>query len=563
MPRRRGGFMAVLRPRPLDLVLLVGVILLGMLLAGPVLTIPLRIPINYDEGWNAAFDARAAMPGLEPLYPGPDSLVFNNYPPLGFLLVGGLGRFVFGDMIVAGRTVALAALVAAAGLTGLCVRLSGGTAHTAAATAVLLLLFACSFYRGYVAMDDPQWLAQALMLAGLAVLLRGEVGCRLRNGEVACRLRNGKVAYRLRGGELPWPRILGSALLMLAGGFVKHSLVALPAATTLWLLWLDRRAALVWAAAVGTGLALGLLVTWAWFGNTAFVDVLDHHRVFRLRLLIHAAGGVAPLLPMLVVVAMRGHPDRDGAMLAMLFIGIALVSGIVQRCGEGVNYNAHLETLVALCLGFGLSITPKRGTERRWRGLSAATSCVLAALPVLGAMPWSLPAAWHDVADRHALQAAWRPIIARLADAGGPVGCEMQSLCYWAGRPFAVDVFNLTQSALARNTATGIPLASSPVTAFQCMVERHRFALFEYQPRSATHAEARRLVGRDPVMDAFDGGYAPVTAGPGGALLLAPLAAPADRAPPSACGTPRRIVGQPDQWRDRPGHPRDVSSKEP
>ena len=494
------------------MVLLAGAILVGLLLAGPLLTIPLRIPINYDEGWNAGFDARAALPSLGPLYPGPDSLVFNNYPPLGFLLIGELGRFVFGDMIVAGRTVALAALLAAAGLTGLCVRLLGGARSAATASALLLLLLACSFYRGYVAMDDPQWLAHALMLGGLAVLLRGGV------------------ASRLRRGDLPWPQILGSALLMVAGGFVKHSLVALPAATTLWLLRLDRRAALVWAAAVGAGLASGLLVTWTWFGSAAFVDVLDHHRAFRLRLLIHAAGGVAPLLPMLAVVVVRKHPDQDSAALTMPFIGIALVTGIAQRCGEGVNYNAHFETLVALCLGFGLAIAPRRdGVARRPR-LGPAASCVLAALPVLGAMPWSLPAAWHDLAGRHALQAAWRPIIARLAAAGGPVGCEMQSLCYWAGRPFTVDVFNLTQSALAqsalaRNTATG-----DPITAFQRMVARRRFALFEYQPRSATHAEARRLVGRDPVMDAFDAGYAPVEAGPGGALLLAPLAVPADPA---------------------------------
>ena len=504
--------MRVLRPRPLDVVLLVGAILVGMLLAGPLLTIPLRIPINYDEGWNAGFDARAALPGLGPLYPGPDSLVFNNYPPLGFLLVGELGRFVFGDMIVAGRTVALAALLAAGGLTGLCVRLLGGARSAAMASALLLLLLACSFYRGYVAMDDPQWLAQALMLGGLAVLLRGDV------------------ASRLRRGDLPWPQILGSALLMVAGGFVKHSLVALPAAATLWLVWLDRRAALMWAAAVGAGLALGLLITWASFGSAAFVDVLEHHRVFRLRLLIHAVGGVAPLLPMLAVVATRGHPDRDTAVLATLFIGIALLAGIAQRCGEGVNYNAHFETLVALCLVFGLAITPRRGAARQWSGLGPATLCVFAALPVLGAMPWSLPVAWHDVAGRHALQAAWRPIIVRLADADGQVGCEMQSLCYWAGRPFAVDVFNLTQSALARNTAARIPAVGSPIALFQGMIARHRLALFEYQPRSATHVEARRLVGRDPVMDAFDGGYVPVAAGPGGALLLAPLAEPVDPA---------------------------------
>ncbi len=541
------------RPSPLDMVLLLGTILLALLLAGPLLTIPLRIPINYDEGWNAAFDARAAFPGLGPLYPGPDSLVFNNYPPLGFLVVGCLARFVFGDMIVTGRIVALAALLAAAALTGLCVRRLGGTRGGATATALLLMLLACSFYRGYVAMDDPQWLAQALMLGGLAMLLRGDL------------------AGRLRRGDLPWPQILGSALLMVAGGFVKHSLVALPAATTLWLAWLDRRAALAWAAAVGSALALGMLLTWAWFGAAAFADVLRHHRVVRLGLLIHAASGVAPLLPMLAVVVLRVRlrppadsedpgaspldPLKGGALqtrslsnrlwglrpqrtelrsrsmgraLALLFIALSLLVGIAQRCGEGVNYNAHFESLVALCLGFGLAITPK--PDRTTRRPGPAALCVFAALPVLVATPWTLPAAWQDVAARHARQAAWRPIIARLADADGLVGCEMQSLCAWAGRPFTVDVFNLTQSALTRNKdAAGSP-GDDPAAVFQRMVARHRFTLFEVQPRSATHAEAHRLDGGDPVMDAFDKGYAQVGTGPGGALLLAPLAVPAPAA---------------------------------
>ncbi len=549
-------------PSPLDMVLLVGTVLLVLLLAGPVLTIPLRIPINYDEGWNAAFDARAAFPGLGPLYPGPDSLVFNNYPPLGFLVVGSLARFVFGDMIVTGRIVALAALLATAGLTGLCVRRLGGTRGAATVAALLLMLLACSFYRGYVAMDDPQWLAQALMLGGLAMLLRGDLPVRLRRG------------------DLPWPQILGSALLMVAGGFVKHSLVALPAATTLWLAWLDRRVALVWSAAVGSALALGTLLTWTWFGAAAFADVLRHHRVVRLRLLIHAAGGVAPLLPMLAVVILRvrSKPSADsedpgaspldpmkgralqthslnnrvwglrpqwtelrsrsvGKALALLFIALSLLVGIAQRCGEGVNYNAHFEALVALCLGFGLAITPKPDRTRRRSGPAAL--CVFAALPVLIATPLTLPAAWHDVAARHARQAAWRPIIARLADADGPVGCEMQSLCTWAGKPFTVDVFNLTQSALIETT-TASPV-DTPAALFQRMVARRRFTLFEVQPRSATHAEARRLDGGDPVLDAFDKSYAPVETGPGGALLLAPLAVPAPAAPRPLAAPPEGL----------------------
>jgi hypothetical protein len=40
-------------------------------------------------------------------------LVFNNSLPFGFLRVDAAGQFVFGDMILAGRVVALAALLAA------------------------------------------------------------------------------------------------------------------------------------------------------------------------------------------------------------------------------------------------------------------------------------------------------------------------------------------------------------------------------------------------------------------------------------------------------------------
>ena len=64
-------------------------------------------------------------------------------------------------------------------------------------------------------------------------------------------------------------------------------------------------------------------------------------------------------------------------------------------------------------------------------------------------MPWYLPIAWHSVTGRQAREGMWRPLIARLAAARGPVGCEMPSVCYWAGKSFSLDPFNLTQSALS------------------------------------------------------------------------------------------------------------------
>ena len=99
----------------LDALLFCTVPLLAFLLLGPLLLIPLHVPLGYNEGWNAYLAARAI--GLQdgPLYPPADTLVFNNYPPLSFYLVGLIGRgLAGGDVIVAGRVVALASLLASA-----------------------------------------------------------------------------------------------------------------------------------------------------------------------------------------------------------------------------------------------------------------------------------------------------------------------------------------------------------------------------------------------------------------------------------------------------------------
>jgi hypothetical protein len=157
---------------PFDYLLLAGAGLLATLLLGPAFIIFRHVPLLYNEGWNAYFAVRAVTAGAGPLYPPAGDLVFNNYPPLSFYLVGWVGRWVTGDMIVAGRIVALVSLLACAGLLGLCVYRLGGGWRTSAATALLLALFAADFFPRYVAMDDPQWLGHAVMLGGLGAVAR-------------------------------------------------------------------------------------------------------------------------------------------------------------------------------------------------------------------------------------------------------------------------------------------------------------------------------------------------------------------------------------------------------
>ena len=493
------------RVNSFDRVLLAGAVLLVLLLLGPVLTIPLHIPINYNEGWNAGFDMRAMQASAGPLYPGPGSFVFNNYPPLGFYLVGGAG-LVCKDMIVGGRLVALVSLFCCAGLLGLCVRRLGGGGRAACAAALLLLLTTATFYRSYVAMDDPQWLAHAMMLGSLALLLRA--------------------------GVPRWPdsgapvRIVLAALLMTAGGFVKHNLVALPAAVTVWLAVLDRRLALAWIITAAAGAGAGLGLTGILFGQTAYTDILHHARVVHAWRLTRAIGGLAPLIPMALAAALllRRRAAGDAAMLVALLAGLSLVTGIVERMGDGVNYNAHFETMIAVCLGFGLVLAPPCRFPLRIRGRSIGSATVLAfaLLPVIGALPWHLPAAWHDVADRRARQAAWQPIIQRLAASHGPAGCEMPSICIWAGKPFSVDIFNLTQSILSGQSEE----------PFRRMVAGRGYAMFEYNPASNTHRDAVRRLGHDPVIGPFAGLYTTVASGPDGAILVAPTRRAAASQPP-------------------------------
>ena len=490
--------------RGFDGMLTIGILLLAFQLLGPVLTIPLHVPLNYNEGWNATFDTRAVLPGSGPLYPPVETFVFNNYPPLGFYLVGSLGRFVFGDMIVAGRVVALLSLLGSGAMVSLCLRYLGAGRRAALASATLLLLFVNSYFKKYVAVDDPQWLAHAFMLGGLTVLFG-----------------NGGVRAVIEHRQSP-ARLIAAALCVATGGFVKHNLVALPVSITLWLLWVNRKAALAWLATALLAASVGVGMIAMLYGHDAFADILHHRRVFRVGLASHALTGLAPLVPMAIVVAGVLWPTwrhssaerRAGLLFVALFGGVAIPTGIVQRMGEGVYYNAHFETLIALSLGFGLALSSVCTTPLRWRNrvIGPVALSVFVAMPLICAWPWHLPRAWRDIDTRNAQVAAWKPLIDQIAATKGPVACLMMQLCWWAGKPSEIDMFNLTESVVM----------GGPIGALRTNVLHMRFALLQDFPKSFTHMDAIRQLGYDPVMSLFAKTYAAVAYGPDGAVLLAP-----------------------------------------
>ena len=77
-----------------------------------------------NEGWNA-YHADQAMRGTG-LYPPPDGLTANNYPPLSYYLIGWLGR-AFGDPLYVGRALSLLATLGIGAVAAAVVRQFGGT----------------------------------------------------------------------------------------------------------------------------------------------------------------------------------------------------------------------------------------------------------------------------------------------------------------------------------------------------------------------------------------------------------------------------------------------------
>ncbi len=220
---------------------------------GALAALPLHVAPTYNEGWNA-YQASAAMSGGA-LYPPPEALASNNYPPLSFYIVGAFGALV-GDNILAGRLIALTAMmVVAAGVALLAGKLSGSARAGTIAALLFVGYSAVRTANNYVAINDPQWLAHALMTAGLAVFV-------------------------FRRETLPG--LLTAAALMLAGGLVKHLLIAAPIAVTIWLAVFDRKRLIAWLIGAGGMAVAALAICWALYGRNFFDSLISTPRIVSL-----------------------------------------------------------------------------------------------------------------------------------------------------------------------------------------------------------------------------------------------------------------------------------------
>jgi hypothetical protein len=390
------------------------------LLARNMLAIPLQVPLDPNEGWNAAHTL--AVTAGQALYPPPQSLMVNNYPPLSFYIVGSLARLT-GDAVVAGRILSLLAFLAVCG--GIALVLGQmGCGLRGRLFAILFFAATLLIASDYVGMDDPQLAGHAVQVFALLLLLRGQT--------------------------------VGAALGFAASLFLKHNMLALPLAAAAWLVWQDRVAALRF---ITSGIAAGLLGL-VLFHLAYGVSLLSQLASARLVLLANLRFAVSHLwwavLPLAALLALRA-PWKN---FCLLYAAAALTLGLAFAAGDGVDTNAFFDLGLACALGLGLAS-------------QSVGTCPLAAC---SAVPLLLFLAFHwsdnnffftrDFAAQSARD------IAFLKSRPGPALCDQLSLCLWAGKGASVDVFNIGE-AIKTGARDPAPLAG--------MIRTHRFSVLQLQ----------------------------------------------------------------------------------
>ena len=416
----------------------------------------LNVEIDTNEGWNA-FYADAAM-GRMPLYPSPEDLITNNYPPLSFYVVGFLGQRI-GDVILAGRWISLVSVLVIGVAVASCVGQLKGSKSASVVAGLYFIATMCGFFTDYVGMNDPQLFAQAIMTVGFAFFLAAD--------------------RHRRGFVLP-------ILMMVVAGFFKHNIVALPMTAVFWLLLKHPKQSWKPGLAAVLAISLGLLICCHVYGPDFLINMLAH-RFYTWRHPVGAIGHLQWVIVGLAAWIYVGFVRRrqSNAQLCNLLIGISLVMFFVQKAGDGVGHNAQFDLVIAVSMAVGLIFDelaqPDFARTYSPAFLRAAFVTMICCRLMLTSRfePVRLLVDHRFHESLKASQALMADSIARAK----ATPCEVAGstyICYRSGKSFAIDLFNtgqriklgrLPSDAISRLVATGaveiVSLEESePVRAF-------------------------------------------------------------------------------------------------
>jgi len=381
---------------------------------------PFRVARNFNEGWNAYWALTASTGGL--LYPPMDALISNTYPPVSFLVLGFLGRTP-ADPILVGRVVALISLLVVTVNIGIWLRLNGTRFSVAVLSSVAFIVTMDMLGPGYIAKNDPQWFAHALITTAMVILWRDPRSS---------------------------TRVVSAATLVLLGGWAKHLLIALPTALSVWLFQVNRRAFWRWLALLGALSALFAAIALSHYGHDLISGVLwTPRRVSVKRVFMVATTVLPPLIPSLcfALALIARYRSCAASRFIINYLIIAGAVAILASAGDGVWVNAAFDAAIAGALATGMALEELaalptiRGSRPVLIGatvvaamifVSSVPAAVASNLARLRALPGKIDATTADIEfiRQHGARTA---------------ACEALALCFWAGAPFNLDFFNFGQ----------------------------------------------------------------------------------------------------------------------
>ena len=399
------------------------------LTADNLLSISFTFERNYNEGWNVYNTQR--LIDHELIYDS-DYWRVNNYPIFSFLAVAGV-NFVVYNLLLSGRIIALVSFLVVGVLTAAAIRRFGGDRTDAVFGGGCALGFCYLVAPGWVVVDDPQTLAEAMMLGGL-------------------------VSYISR----PPDRVslLRTAVLVTLGGFVKHNVVAIPLAITVDIAIRAPRRLPFWLGCCA-GLGASCIGLTHLVAGGTFIDHLLSPRVFswpgaRYHLMKYLRLDEFPLAVILLFA--RAIFSRDRHILAAY--GIISISAAAIFSGfEGTSYNMFQDASVFLAIAAGVTLHELRkrvileaSAHERLAKVAVAFAPVLLAQPILARSPQAFAQIHHAGGlleiDRRAEQ-SFLAEAEYISEKHGPAICESLLLCYRAGQPFTLDPFNSRQFILS------------------------------------------------------------------------------------------------------------------
>jgi hypothetical protein len=425
------------------------------------------LEIDLKEPWNA-YHSDAVL-GRGTLYPELTSLIANNYPPLWYYLTGAFGWFGF-DVIYVGRALSLIAVAFLCAIIVLCIRHFKATWPSAVLGGSFFCGLVVRYADWYVGMNDPNLFALAVMMLGLLWFLQ--------LGPKQC--------------------ADGSLLVMVLGGFFKHSLFAIPATAAYLLARREWRVAMRAAVVAGGAALAGIGVFAALYGKPFIDQLFFYPRELMLERVWDSFGRLSHAFPVVVIWLVWAWHDRksEAVHFTTAFLAFSFAAYLIQKLGAGTDVNAEFEFDIALAIGVGLAFDRIPNVPVFWglgvetRRFAVLSLLALDLLAAPGLEPYLLLARRSYRAQFAHNTKVMRSEVQRIAATPGLAWCSIDMVCRAAGKPFVIDVFFLGQKA-----ATG-RLAPNQVTA-EIAAKGIRFE--KVDPRAAMVSLQRSLFyGRSP-----------------------------------------------------------------